>query len=182
MAKLISRTYGEALFELALEVHHEDQLLEEAESLMQILATNPELSKVMKHPKIVKEEKIGTLKGIFEGKISEEMLGFMILIVNKDRYSEFENILTYFIDRMKEHKGIGIAYVQTAVSLTDEQKKQVEKRLLETTRYHKMEMHYDVQEGLIGGMIIRIGDRVVDSSIRSKLNEMERSLMKIRLA
>lgn len=182
MAKLISRTYGEALFELAIEKHHEDQLLEEAESLKQILLDHPELMQIMKHPKIVKEEKIRTLKSIFQGRVSEEMLGFMVLTVEKDRYSAMDDILTYFIDEMKEHKGIGIAYIQTAVSLTDEQKKQVERRLLETTRYHQMEMHYEVQENLIGGMIIRIGDRVVDSSIRSKLNDLERSLMKIRLA
>ena len=83
---------------------------------------------------------------------------------------------------MKEHKGIGIAYVASAVVLTDEQKKQVEARLLATTRYRQVEMHYEVCTELIGGMVIRIGDRVVDSSIRSRLSDMERSLMKLQLA
>ena len=103
-------------------------------------------------------------------------------MVEKDRIGSVEETLAYFIDKMKEYKGIGIAYVQTAVSLTEEQKKQVEARLLATTNYKKMEMHFDVQENLIGGMVIRIGDRVVDSSIRSKMEDLERSLMKIRLA
>lgn len=182
MAKLISRTYGEALFELAVEEHHEDLLLEEAESLRQIFAENPELMKVLKHPKIVREEKIRTMKNIFEGRISEEMMGFLTMMIEKDRIGKVEETLIYFIDKMKEYKGIGIAYVQTAVPLSEEQKKQAEARLLETTGYRKMEMHYEVQESLIGGMIIRIGDRVVDSSIRSKMEDLERSLMKIRLA
>ena len=182
MAKLISRTYGEALFELATEEHKEDLFLEEAESLKQILCENPELMKVMKHPKIAREEKVRTLKEIFGGRISEEMMGFLALMIEKDRIGSVEETLTYFIDKMKEYKGIGIAYVQTAVSLTEEQKKQVEARLLETTNYKKMEMHFEVQESLIGGMVIRIGDRVVDSSIRSKMEDLERSLMKIRLA
>ncbi len=182
MAKLISGTYGEALFELALEEHREDQFLEEAQGLLLVLQQNPELNQMMNHPKIVREEKLSTLKSIFEGKISGEMLGFLTVIVEKDRYGSMEAILSYFIDKMKEYKGIGIAYVQTAVALTQEQKKQVEAKLLETTKYRQMEMHYEVCDALIGGMIIRIGDRVVDSSIRSRLSDMERSLMKIQLA
>lgn len=182
MAKLISGTYGEALFELALEEHREDQLLEEAQGILLILQKNPELNQMMNHPKIVREEKLSTLKTIFEGRISGEMLGFLTLIVEKDRYGSIEGILSCFIDKMKEHKGIGIAYVQAAVALTQEQKQQVEKKLLATTKYRQMEMHYTVQESLIGGMVIRIGDRVVDSSIRSKLSDLERSLMKIQLS
>ena len=72
-----------------------------------------------------------------------------------------------------------ILLLDESTSALDEE---TEARLLETTGYRKMEMHYEVQESLIGGMIIRIGDRVVDSSIRSKMEDLERSLMKIRLA
>ena len=60
-------------------------------------------------------------------------------------------------------------------------KKDVENRLLETTRYVKFEMHYAVDPALIGGMIIRIGDRVVDSSVRTKLYDLTRELSKIQL-
>lgn len=182
MAKLISRTYGEALFELAVEEKREDLFLEEAVALQQIFAENPDLMKVLKHPKIESEEKIRTMKAIFDGRSSEEMMGFLVLMIEKDRIGRIEDTLIYFIDKMKEHKGIGIAHVETAVPLSEEQKKQVEARLLATTRYREMEMHYEVQEALIGGMVIRIGDRVVDSSIRSKMEDLERSLMKIKLA
>ena len=52
-------------------------------------------------------------------------------------------------------------------------RQRVEKRLLETTKYVKFEMHYDVDSELIGGMVIRIGDRVVDSSVRTKLYDLD---------
>ena len=80
---------------------------------------------------------------------------------------------------MKEFKKIGTAYVTTPMELSDEAKKKVEKRLLETTGYVKFEMIYDVDASLIGGMVIRIGDRVVDSSIKHKLSEISRQLNKI---
>ena len=57
----------------------------------------------------------------------------------------------------------------------------MEKRLLETTRYVAFEMNYQVDADLIGGMVIRIGDRVVDSSVRTKLDRMARELSKIQL-
>ena len=69
----------------------------------------------------------------------------------------------------------------SAVELSDAQKEATKKRLLETTRYVEFEMHYDVDKDLIGGMVIRIGDRVVDSSIKTKLYDLTRELSKIQL-
>lgn len=181
MAKLISKTYGDALFELAVEDDKVDVLLEEIEQLQKILAENEDFGRLMNHPKIIKEEKIEVAKTVFEGRISGELLGFLTIIISKDRYREIGEILTYFVAKVKEYKGIGIATVTTAVPLKDDQCKAVEKRLLDTTKYRSMEIHYDVDASLIGGMVIRIGDRVVDSSISTKLNELQKDLLKVQV-
>lgn len=181
MAKLISKTYGEALFELAMEEQKTDVFLEEITQLEKILEENPEFARLMNHPKITKEEKTGIAENVFKGRISEELTGFLSLIITKDRYRELDAIFAYFTAKVKEEQGIGTAYVTTAVPLRQEQKKLVEERLLATTSYKSMEMHYSEDKALIGGMVIRIGDRVVDSSIRTKLLELQRQLMKIQL-
>ena len=82
---------------------------------------------------------------------------------------------------VKEEKKIGVAYVTTAVELSEEKKQNVKVRLLQTTQYKEMEMNYSVDESLIGGMVIRIKDRVVDSSVRTKLEEMKKQLLQIQL-
>ena len=105
----------------------------------------------------------------------------MHLIVSKDRYGEIDAILDYFTDEVKQLKGVGVAYVTTALALSEAKKKEIEDRLLSTTSFKKMEMHYQVEEDLIGGMVIRIGDRVVDSSVRSKLFKMQRELLKTQI-
>ena len=181
MAKLISKTYGDALFELAVEKDKVDVLLEEIEQLQEVLAKNNEFGKLMNHPKIIKEEKIQVAKDVFEGRISEELLGFLTIIITKDRYKDIDAILEYFVAEVKRYKGIGIATVTTAVPLKEEQCKKIEQRLLDTTQYTKMEMHYDLDESLIGGMVVRIGDRVVDSSIKTKLSELQKELLKVQL-
>ncbi|MBR4816821.1 MAG: F0F1 ATP synthase subunit delta [Lachnospiraceae bacterium] len=181
MAKLISKTYGDALFELALEENRIDDYVAEVDAMLTIFRDNPELSKLLNHPKISKEEKITVVGQIFEGKISKELLGLINMIVEKDRNNAMEDIFKYFIDRVKEYKNIGVAKVTSAVELSDAQKSQVEKRLLETTGYVKFEISYDVDKDLIGGMVIRIGDRVVDSSIRTRLYELTKELNKIQM-
>ena len=78
MAKLVSKTYGDALFELAVESGQVDEMLEEARSIQQILQTDNELSKLMNHPKIVKEEKIEILEQIFKSRVRDEITGIKI--------------------------------------------------------------------------------------------------------
>lgn len=181
MAKLVGTTYGEALFELAVEEGREDEFLIEITQLKELLKENPDFGKLMNHPKILKEDKLKVLEEVFKGRISPELLGFLYLIVSKDRYSDIDSILDYFIDEVKKLKGIGIAYVTTAIDLSEVKKKEVEAKLLATTSFKKMEMHYQVDEDLIGGMVIRIGDRVVDSSVKNKLFELQRELLKVQI-
>lgn len=181
MAKLVGTTYGEALFELAVEEGKEEEFLNEILQLKELLLENPDFGRLMNHPKILKEEKLKVVEQVFKGRISGELLGFLHLIVSKDRYGDIENILNYFIDEVKKLKGIGIAYVTTAIDLSEVKKKEVEAKLLATTSFKKMEMHYQVDENLIGGMVIRIGDRVVDSSVRNKLFELQRELLKVQV-
>ena len=83
MAKLVSGTYGEALFQLAVEEKKEDQFLEEVQTLQKILEENPEFSNLLNHPKIGKEEKIEVLKNVFENNFSPELTGFFVLILQK---------------------------------------------------------------------------------------------------
>ena len=181
MAKLVSKTYGDALFEVAVEEDKVDALLEEARAVLAILEDNSDLSRLMTHPKIVKEEKMKIIEEIFSHRVSDEIVGLMRLVVQKDHFGEMNHVFEYFISTVKEYKHIGTAYVTSALDLTEKQKQDIEKKLLETTKYAEFEMHYKTDSALIGGLVIRIGDRVVDSSIRTKLNKLSSELSKLQL-
>ena len=182
MAKLIEGSYGDALFELALEQGELDSMAEQVDLLAQAFAENPELLKLLNHPKISKEEKISVIENIFKGRFSDDIVGFLVIIVEKDRGAEIENILNYFRAKVREYKKIGVARVTSAVELSADQKKRVEEKLLQQTSYESFEVDYQTDASLIGGMIIRIGDRVVDSSIRTKLDNMAKNLRKVSLS
>ncbi len=181
MAKLVGSTYGDALFELAVESGKVEEWLPEAKGIVTILENNGELSKLMNHPKIVKEEKVQVLEGIFKGRISDEILGLMCMLITKNHYGEMKSVFSYFIHQVKEYRNIGTAYVTSALPLSAIQKMLIQEKLLATTKYVSFEIHYSVDESLIGGMVIRIGDRVVDGSVKNKLQNLTRELSKIQL-
>ena len=168
MAKLVTTTYAQALFQLAVEEGKVDELFSQVEALIAILDENPDLARIMRHPGVDKNEKIEVINNIFSGNVSPEVCGLLNQVVVNNRYEEIDGILASFINMVKEYKKIGIAYVQTPADLSDAQKKRIEQKLLDTTGYVKMEMNY-------------IGDRVVDSSISTKLNELAKDLRRIQL-
>lgn len=182
MAKLVSKTYGEALFELAMEMNVLDTVLLEVKAVMDAFAENVELMKLLNHPKISKEEKISIVENVFKGNVSDTIVGFLIIIVNKGRYNDINSILEYFLNKVKEHKSIGIASVTSAIVLSEVRKKQIEEKLLSLTNYNSIEVKYSEDPSLIGGLVIRIGDRVVDSSIKTKLATFAKELSNIKLA
>lgn len=181
MAKLVSKTYGDALLQLSVEMGKEAEWLEEARGVLTVLQENEDLAKLMEHPNIPKEEKVQLMENIFKGRISDELVGLMRMLVEKDHFREMEAVFDYFIDGVKEQLRIGTAYVSSAMELSETQKNAVLQRLLDTTDYVSFEMHYQVEPSLIGGMVIRIRDRVVDSSIRTKLQKLSSDLTKIQL-
>lgn len=181
MAKIVSKTYGEALFEIAMEKDKTRELMEEIQGVQEVLAQNPELDKMMRHPGIPKQEKVKVVENVFQGRVSDELTGFLEIVISKERYGALQAIFAYFIDKVKEVQKIGVAYVTTAVELNEARKEEVKNRLLETTSYVSMEMHYSVDDSLIAGMVIRIGDRVVDSSVRTKIEELTKQLLQIQL-
>ena len=176
MAKLVSKTYGDALYALALEKGTIDATYEEITGLKVVFAENEELSKLLSHPKISREEKITVIENIFKGKVSDDVLGFLVIVIEKDRNSAFEEIFDHFISLVKEYKGIGTAKVSSALPVSDEQKKKIEAKLLATTDYKTFEVEYVVDPSLIGGFVIRIGDRVVDGSVKEKIAMMAKNL------
>ena len=117
MAKLVEKTYGDALFELAMEKGNLDTYFSQCKDILQAILDNEELLKLLSHPKITKEEKVKVIEDVFAGRVDDDITGFFVLIVKKDRQTELLQILEYFIDKVKDYKKIGVAYVTTAVEI-----------------------------------------------------------------
>ncbi len=182
MGRVAANAYGEALMEVAKDKGNMQDMLDEAVALKDVLNKNGDFVTLLNSPKVESEEKKVILKNVFESRCSDEILSFLLLLIDKNRFVYVKDILDYFIARAKESLGMGTAYVTTAEALSQEDKDRVKARLLATTRYKDIEVIYDIDESLIAGVKVRIKDRVIDNTIRNKLDIMEKGLHDIQLS
>lgn len=176
MAKLVSKVYGDAYVSVVSEKNNLIDALEEIKSVKNILLENVEIIELLDSPKMDDEEKIDFVKGIFENHISVDSLGFLLTVIEKKRQAELISILDYVIDCIKELLLIGKATVTTALPLDDSKKDKIVDELLKSSHYKSLEAEYVVDESIIGGIVIRIGDRVVDSSVKTRIDKMRKML------
>ena len=177
MAREVESVYGNALFEAAKDEGRLNELFGESESLQEIICGNPELSRVLTHPDIKSDEKLALIDNIFAGRADGLFVETMKLAIDKGHSGHIAGILRFFSDRVMEELKIGRAEVSSAVPLSDIQREKVENKLLETTGFSKLNVNYKVDKTLIGGLVIKIGDRVVDSSVKTSLESLRKSLI-----
>ena len=115
MAKLVSKVYGEALFDAADDHGKAIQLKNETAQLEKILEDNPDFDKLMKHPGIPKQEKLSMVEQVFRGRVSDDLTEFLKIVVTKERYGSLKAIFAYFTELVRESEKMGTAYVDTAV-------------------------------------------------------------------
>ena len=176
MAKLVSKVYGDAYVSVVSEKNNLIDALEEIKSVKNIFTENNEIMGLLDSPKMDDEETIDFVKGIFENHISVDSLGFLLTVIEKKRQAELISILDYVIDCIKELLLIGKATVTTALPLDDSKKERIVDELLKSSHYKSLEAEYVVDESIIGGIVIRIGDRVVDSSVKTRIDKMRKML------
>ena len=182
MAKLVSKVYGEALFEVAVDHGNAIRLMNETAELQKILEDNPDFDKLMKHPGIPKQEKLSMVEKVFRGRVSDDLAEFLKIVVTKERYGSLKAIFAYFTELVRESEGMGTAYVRYCSGADEGTETGSERKAAwHTTSYQTFDVYYHVDPTLIGGMVIRVGDRVVDSSIRTKLEDMKKQLLNIQL-
>ena len=176
MAKLVSKVYGDAYVSVVSEKNNLIDALEEIKLLKNILLKNGEIIELLDSPKLDDEEKTAFIKGIFENHISVDSLGFLLTVIEKKRQAELLPIVDYVIDCIKELLLIGKATITTALELDDAKKERIVDELLKTSHYKSLEVEYVVDNSIIGGIVIRIGDRVVDSSVKTRIEKMRKML------
>ncbi len=170
------------MFSLALENDKLDTIWEEVRMTRQILSENPTFIKTICHPEITRQDQIELLDDAFKGKVSDEVMGFLHVLADKKRLKELDAVLEYFDRSAKEYKKIGVVYVTVPMELTKAQQDKIRERILEVSSYESLEMHVETDASLLGGMVIRIGDEILDNSIRSKMEHMARKINQIKLS
>ncbi len=178
MAELVSKAYAEALFEVGLEMDKLDALKEEFGYVVEQFAAFPELLNLYKSPQIQNTEKKDIVKSIFSTSISAELMNLLNILIDKSRTEYAERIFAAYVEFLEHHKKESTAFVKSVVPLTELQEKNlIDKLQLMTGK--KIFINSVIDPLLIGGVMVKIGDQVMDGSLKLKISEMKDSLTQI---
>lgn len=172
MAELtIDLTYGTALFEAAQELGKKEQILEEATEVLGILQQEPDLYAFINYPAISAAEKKAAVSNIFGGKICDELLNFIYVLIDKRRTLHFEKMIKVYKKLMDKEEGLSYGRVYSVEPLTEDRIKELEK---ETSKLLKANVRLENQTDpkLMGGVKILVDGKIIDASIRKKFDDL----------
>lgn len=179
MAGLIAKRYGSAIFELAVEKDAVALLKKEVFGIRESFLED-DLIDILSHPKISVEQKIALLENALSDNVSKDLLGLLVLIVKKGRQHYISDILEEVIELTNEYEGKVKAYITSSNPLSDEHQSRIIKELAKQTNKEIIPV-YEIDPSIIGGLVIRIGDRIVDNSIKGHLHGLSRELLETRI-
>ena len=168
--------YAKSVIELAQEQKLLEKVKEDMLLFTQVINDNRELEVVLKNPIVPADKKKAILKALFEKRIQPLTYKAFELIVSKNRESILDEIAVEFVNEYNTLKGIAVATVTTPYTLEDKQRKEIGAIVADVTGM-KVELIEELDESLIGGFVLTIGDKQIDESVKSKLANIQRALV-----
>lgn len=176
MAELsVVRRYARALFDTAVKSNTLDQVEEDLKAVHQIFRTVPMISRALGAPTIAAGRKKELLQQAFGERVSPLTLRFLTLALDRRRQDIIRDIYPEFVRLANQSRNILPVTVQSAVPLTDAERDELGRSLAERTG-KTVRITLDVEPELIGGMIVRMGDTVIDGSVKSRLEQLHQRL------
>jgi len=170
----LARPYAAAVFKRSKETGTTEQWSKSL-AFMSAVLKDKEISAVVDNPKVSKERLSALMLDICQGQVDEEGANFLKLLVQNNRLTLAPTISELFEAYKAESEGYVDVEVATAYAFTKEEKQRFTSTL-EKTLSKKVHMNVTVDKSLIGGVLVRAGDRVIDGSIKGQLQQLAKRL------
>lgn len=172
----VIKGYSLALYTLASNSNQVDQIEAELKVLDSLLKNSRDLEKIMMHPGVSLKVKKKLVENILAHECSPLLKNYLFVIIDKRR-EEFLNFLYLsYMSVVRQAKGIVLTEVQSTIALTDENIRKL-KTNLEKVIGKKIEISTIINPDILGGLVIRFGDKMIDGSLRNKLSKLKKNLM-----
>lgn len=176
MAELtVDLTYGQALYEAAEELNKTELILEEGKELISLFQREPAFYEFISTPIISAAEKKHVLENTLDGKITDELLNLMYVLIDKGRARHFHKIIKRFEHLIDEKQGFSIGTIFSVDPLSKEQLEVFEQNTSKLLKKN-VKLENKTDSTIIGGVRIFIEGKVIDATIRKRLNDLKESL------
>lgn len=175
MASSAAKRYAQAVFSLGKEQGTLDAWSEDLAMLSRVIADD-RIATYLTNPSVATERRIEALETSLNTNVQPEARNLARMLIDRNRTMLIPQIQEMFDAQLRMERGIAIAEVTTAERLTDAELNHIREKL-ETITSKKVQLALKLDPEIIGGIIIRIGDQVIDGSVRNKLEKMRTRLM-----
>ena len=170
----LSGRYAKAIYELAEEKNILTKIVDDFVSLKKLLEVSDYLSNLIKSPAVSKSEKQNSiLKILNKAKAQKLTIKFFGTLANNGRLILINEVIDDFLSEVSRINGEVKAEVTSSFKLDKNQQKKVVTAISEATGIKKIILSASVDESLIGGLIVKIGSKMIDNSLKTKLNRLE---------
>ena len=163
---LSANAYADSLVQTDLSA---DVVLENLNFVNNTLKTSADLLQTMMNPTISSNIKIDIINEIFKSNLDDKIKNFLKILIDKDRFGELQQIIEAYAEKIDEINKVMRADIISAVELDENQKKQIYEKLNKRLN-RSIIPNWIVDESIIGGLVIKYSDNIIDSSLKTKLN------------
>lgn len=174
--RTVARNYASALFDLGLSHSEEEAYASAFAALSDTLASDPRIQLFLATPKVEPVAKEGALREALDGRVPERFLRFVLVVLRKRRQSLLPLIAEEYQTLVDEHSGRIHAHV-TLARTPDEATTALIADRLSTILGKTVVPHIRVNPEILGGLVVRYGDRALDGSLRRQLLSLKREMM-----
>lgn len=169
-------TYGQALFDAAQDLNEISRVKDEIGEVSEIFQKNPGFFEMLKTPVIPNEEKKQILEKVFSGELCQSILNFIYVLIDKRRVSRFDGIVKTFYKLVDEKNGITTGTIYSAVEIPEGKLKTFEEETGKLLRKN-VSLKNEIDTSLIAGVKIYIDGKLIDASIRRRIDDLKERLL-----
>lgn len=172
----VAKRYATALFELTKEQNQLEQVEIELRAIKKAMKENPELISLLKSPKFSAEKKKGIINEIFSS-ATTLVVNTIMLLSDRHRVNEITDVVDEYIELANVNRGIAEATVYSTRPLTANESAAISSAFAQKVGRVSLNIENIIDTNLLGGVKVRIGNKIFDGSLRGKLDRLERNLI-----
>jgi F-type H+-transporting ATPase subunit delta len=176
----VAHRYAQALFNVAQAREIIDIVASELFQLRSFSEKDKRFINFLEAPQITREHKLALLKSLFTTRLSQPLVSFLLLLVEKNRIEFLGEIAGEYEKLLEGYKGIIKARVTTAISVDEDYKKALREKL-EKKSGKKIEIIHRIDKRIIGGIIVQLEYKIIDRSVRHELNSLRHDLLALKV-
>lgn len=168
----MSKEYGTALFMLAKENNEQKGYAQALDEILAQFNANPEYVELLASPSIPKDERVEAIERAFGTSMPEHVVSFLKLLCERGRIRQLAECAEAYNKLLEEDMKISVARVRSVIELTVAERKALKKKLEKMTG-RAVELECVIDTSILGGLSVEIDGKIIDGSVRHRLNEMK---------